>query len=175
MAGHNKWKQIKEKKGATDAKRAKLFTKYAKLIRVEARLAKGDMNAPALRAAIENAKAAYMPKENIERAVASATGTQADEKVVYEAYGPGGAALIVEGLTDNNNRTVQEIKHLLSEHGTSLSAQGSVLWAFTKSPEEGYVPVAPVQLSPEDEEKLASLIEDLQDHDDIQEVYTNAA
>ncbi|MEK7606464.1 MAG: YebC/PmpR family DNA-binding transcriptional regulator [Patescibacteria group bacterium] len=175
MAGHNKWKQIKEKKGATDAKRSKLFTKYAKLIRVEARLAKGDINSPMLRAAIENAKAAYMPKENIERAVASAMGAQADEKVLYEAYGPGGCALIITGLTDNNNRTVQEIKHLLSEHNTSLGTQGSVMWAFTKNAEGGYTPNNTVTLSEDDEEKLGALMEDLHDHDDIQDIYTNAA
>lgn len=175
MAGHNKWTQIKEKKGATDAKRSKLFSKYAKLIRVEARLAKGDMNSPSLRAAIENAKAANMPKGNIERAVASAQGTNADEKVLYEAYGPGGAALLIEGLTDNNNRTVQEIKHLLSKHGIVLSPQGSVTWAFTKSLEEGWVPGASVALSPDDETRLTALIEELQDHDDVQDVFTNAA
>lgn len=175
MSGHNKWSQIKEKKGATDAKRGKLFTKFAKLIRVEARIAKGDLNSPTLKAAIEKARVANMPKDNIDRAVLSALGTQADEKVIYEIYGPGGCALIITGLTDNNNRTVQEIKHLLSEHGTSLGAQGSVMWAFTKNADGGYEPNNTITLSPEDEEKLGTLMEDLSDHDDIQEIYTNAA
>lgn len=174
MAGHNKWKQIKEKKGATDAKRSKLFSKYAKLIRVEARLAKGDLNSPSLRTVVENAKAANMPKENIERAIAAAQGTNADEKVIYEAYGPGGCALIITGLTDNTNRTVQEIKHLLSKHNVSLGTPGSVLWAFTKNTEGVYEPNSTLVLSEEDETKLSSLLEDLDEHDDVQEVYTNA-
>lgn len=174
MSGHNKWSQIKEKKGATDAKRSKLFTKFAKLIRVEARITKGDLNSPTLKAAIEKARAANMPKDNIDRAIASALGTQADEKVVYEAYGPGGCALIIEGLTDNTNRTVQEIKHLLSEHGASLGTPGSVMWAFSKNAEGIFEPITKLPLSPEDGEKLAALLEDLDEHDDVQEVYTNA-
>jgi YebC/PmpR family DNA-binding regulatory protein len=173
MSGHNKWSQIKEKKGATDAQRSKRFTKLVKLIRVEARLTKGDLNAPSLKAAIERARRENMPKENIERAIKSATEAGADEKVVYEAYGPGGAALVIEGLTDNTNRTSAEIKHLLGKHGTALAAQGSALWAFSKS-EEGYAPTTTVPVSPDDGEKLSALVEALENHDDVQGVYTNA-
>ena len=173
MSGHNKWSQIKEKKGATDAQRSRIFTKLVKLIRVEARLAKGDLNSPSLKGAIERARRENMPKDNIERAIRSATEAGADEKVIYETYGPGGAALIIEGLTDNNNRTSQEIKHLLTKHGTALAAQGSALWAFAKSA-EGYVPTTTVPLSSEDGAKLTELIEALEEHDDVQSVFTNA-
>lgn len=174
MSGHNKWSQIKEKKGATDAKKSKLFSKYAKLIRVEARIAKGDLNSPSLRAVIENAKAASMPKENIERAIAAATTSNADEKAVYEAYGPGGCALIIECLTDNTNRTVAEIKHLLSLHDVTLSTPGSVTWAFTKKTDGGWEPQATIPLSEGDAAKLSVLMEALHDHDDVQDVFTNA-
>ncbi len=173
MSGHNKWSQIKEKKGATDAQRSRTFTKLVKLIRVEAKLAKGDLNAPSLKGAIERARRENMPKDNIERAIKSATEAGADEKVIYETYGPGGVALIIEGLTDNNNRTSQEIKHVLSEHGTSLAGLGSAMWAFSKTV-EGYTATTTVPVSQEDGEKLAHLVDVLEDHDDIQNVYTNA-
>ena len=174
MSGHNKWSQIKEKKGATDAKKSNLFTKLVKLIKVEARIAKGDLNSPALKSAIEKAKVANMPKENIERAIASATVGGADEKVVYEAYGPGGCAIVIEGLTDSKNRTSAEVKHLLSKYGGTLAAPGAALWAFTKG-EEGYVPRTTIPLSAEDGTALQTLLEVLRDYDDVQEVYTNAA
>lgn len=173
MSGHNKWSQIKEKKGAVDAKRGKLFTKLVKLIKTEARITKGDLNAPTLRAAIEKARAANMPKDNIDRAVQSAQGTSADEKVLYEAFGPGGCAIIIEGLTDSKNRTSQEMKHLLSENGLTLAAPGSASWAFTKEA-GGWMPTTTVPLSEEDGAKLSALIEELEDNDDVQEVYTNA-
>ncbi|QQR82229.1 YebC/PmpR family DNA-binding transcriptional regulator [Candidatus Campbellbacteria bacterium] len=173
MSGHNKWSQIKEKKGATDAKRGKLFTKLVKLIKTEARITKGDLNAPTLKAAIEKARTANMPKDNIDRAIQSAQNTAADEKVVYEAFGPGGCALIIEGLTDSKNRTSQEMKHLLSEHDLALAAPGSASWAFTKT-HEGWTPTTTVPLSEEDGAKLSALIEELENNDDVQEVYTNA-
>jgi YebC/PmpR family DNA-binding regulatory protein len=174
MSGHNKWSQIKEKKGAVDAQRSKLFGKLAKLIKTESRLSHGDLNAPSLRAAIEKARAANMPKDNIDRALASAENT-AEEKVTYEAYGPGGAALIIEGLTDSTNRTSQEMKHLLSQHGLSLAAPGSALWAFSKNQDGVWEPTTTVPLSPADGEKLGALLSELEEHDDVQEVYTNAA
>jgi YebC/PmpR family DNA-binding regulatory protein len=173
MSGHNKWSQIKEKKGATDAKRGKLFTKLVKLIKTEARITKGDLNAPTLKAAIEKARTANMPKDNIDRAIQSAQNTAADEKVVYEAFGPGGCALIIEGLTDSKNRTSQEMKHLLSEHGLALAGPGSATWAFTKT-HEGWTPTTTVPLSEEDGAKLSALIEELENNDDVQEVFTNA-
>ncbi len=173
MSGHNKWSQIKEKKGAADAKRSALFTKLVKLIKTEAKIMHGDLNAPTLKAAIEKARAANMPKENIERAISSAE-TTADEKVTYEAYGPGGCALIIEGLTDSRNRTSQEIKHLLSKNGYALAAPGSATWAFTKSPDGEWVATTTVPLSSDDGEKLSDLLSLLEEHEDIQSVYTNA-
>ena len=140
MAGHNKWSKIKHKKAATDAEKSKVFGKLARFIAVEAKKAGGDKNAPGLRVAIEKARKENMPSENIERAVQKGTrGAGAvPESVVYEAYGPGGVALIIEGLTDNKNRTSQEIKHLLMEHGATLAEPGSASWAFEKKNEEWF-------------------------------------
>ncbi len=173
MSGHNKWSQIKEKKGATDAKKSALFTKLVKLIKTEAKLSRGDLNSPSLKAAIEKAKAANMPKDNIDRAISSANST-ADEKVTYEAYGPGGCALIIEGLTDSRNRTSQEIKHVLSKNGYALAAPGAAVWAFSKTPEGAWNPTTTVPLSDDDGAKLSLLIEELEDMGDVQDVYTNA-
>ena len=116
MAGHSKWAQIKRQKGANDMARSAVFGKLARRITVESKKASGDVNAASLRAAIEKAKAANMPKENIERAVAKGSSADAGslESVTYETYGPGGAAVVIEALTDNKNRTSAEIKHLLS-------------------------------------------------------------
>src|SRR3989344_6054884 len=153
MAGHNKWTQIKRQKGATDAKKSKLFGKLARLITLESKKAGGNTSAPALRAVIENARAINMPNENIERAIKRGTGVDAGEmeRVLYEGYGPGGSAIIIEGLTDNKNRTSAEIRHLLSKHGASLAAQGAASWAFEKTP-EGFIPKTFVELSKEDRE-----------------------
>lgn len=135
MSGHNKWSQIREKKGKTDAKKGRVFSKYAKLIANEARLAKGNKDAPALRAAIERARKENMPNDNIERAIKKATegGVAALEAVLYEAYGPGGAALLIEVLTENKNKTAQEIKHLLAENWGNLASPGAAVWAFEKN------------------------------------------
>jgi YebC/PmpR family DNA-binding regulatory protein len=172
MSGHNKWSQIKEKKGATDAKRSALFTKLVKLIKTEAKLAHSDLNSPSLKAAIEKAKAANMPKDNIDRAIASSENV-AEEKVTYEAYGPGGCALIIEGLTDSRNRTSQEIKHILSEQGLALANPGSATWAFSKK-DGVWTPTTSIPLSDEDGTKLSELIEQLENDPDVQDVYTNA-
>jgi YebC/PmpR family DNA-binding regulatory protein len=173
MSGHNKWSQIKEKKGATDAKRSKLFTKLVKLIKAEARVTKGDLNAPSLKAAIEKARVANMPKDNIDRAIKGASEGNADEKVVFETYGPGGVAIIIEGLTDSVNRASQDIKHILSKNGTALAAQGSASWAFEKT-HDGYTPTTTVPISEEDGAKLTELVDALEEYDDVQNVYTNA-
>ncbi len=178
MSGHNKWAQIKHKKAITDAKKSKIFSKLVRFIGVEARLAKSDKNSPGLRAAIEKAKKVNMPAENIERAIkkASEPGGQMDA-ITYEAYGPGGAGVIIETLTDSKNRTAQDIKHILSENNTALGGIGSVTWAFTKeiSP-EGLIwkPTTSVPLSEEDLELLDKLIDELEENDDVQDVFTNA-
>ena len=175
MAGHNKWAQIKHKKAATDAKKSKVFGKIARLISVEAKRAKGDVNAPGLRLAIQKAKEANMPGDNIERAIrkASEDSGAGMEEVVYEAYGPGGVALLIVGLTDSKNRTAAEIKHLLSLHGVALASPGSASWAFEKT-SEGFAPTMTTSISQEDGEALLALVDALEEHDDVQTVYTNA-
>lgn len=136
MSGHSKWSTIKRKKGATDARRGKIFTKLIKEITVAARFGGGDADAnPRLRAAIAAAKAENMPKDNIERAVKKGTGELegvAYEEVHYEGYGPGGAAVLVESLTDNKNRTVADVRYVFSKSGGSLGEAGCVAWMFGK-------------------------------------------
>jgi len=175
MAGHNKWSKIKHKKAVTDAQKSKVFSKLARLIAAESKKAGGDKDAPGLRAVVEKARAANMPKDNIERAIAkgAGAGAAADEEVVYEFYGPGGVAVIVYALTDNKNRTTPEIKHILSKRGYDLATPGSASWAFSKEGNE-YTPNSFVELSSEDEEKLQELLETLEEHDDVQEIFTNA-
>ncbi len=134
MSGHSKWSTIKRKKGAEDAKRGKIFTRLARDITLAARSGGGDENAnPKLKLAIQKAKAANMPKDNIERAIKRGTGEIEGgemEELVYEGYGPEGVAFIVEALTDNKNRTLAEIKHAFSKGGGNLASAGSVLWQF---------------------------------------------
>ncbi|MBI4080106.1 YebC/PmpR family DNA-binding transcriptional regulator [Candidatus Kaiserbacteria bacterium] len=175
MAGHSKWAQIKRQKGKTDAARSATFGKFARRITVESKKVRGDVNAATLRAAIEKAKAANMPKENIERAVAKGTSADAAtlESVTYETYGPGGAAIVIEAVTDSRNRTSQEIKHILSENGLSLASPGSALWAFEKTA-DGYEPKTTVPISESDDAKLMKILEEIDAHDDIENVYTNA-
>jgi YebC/PmpR family DNA-binding regulatory protein len=137
MSGHSKWSSIKHKKGAADAKRGKLFTKLARAITVAARDGGGNPDAnPALALAIQKARDSSMPKDNIQRAIDRGTGEGADaamiESVVYEGYGPGGAAIMVEALTDNRNRTSAEVRHAFEKHGGSLGEPGSVSWQFEK-------------------------------------------
>jgi len=137
MAGHSKWAGIKHKKAIVDARRGKLFTKLARAITVAAKDGGGDVDAnPALSLAVQKAKDASMPKDNIERAIAKGTGEGADadalEAVLYEGYGPGGVALLVEALTDNRNRTGSDVRHLFSKHGGNLGEPGSVAYLFDK-------------------------------------------
>lgn len=176
MSGHSKWSQIKRQKSVTDAARSRVFSRYARLITLESKKANGVLSAPGLSVAIARAKAANMPKENIERAIAKGTSKDSGdvERVVYEAYGPGGVAILVEALTDNKNRTTPEIKHLLSKQNVEVSAPGAASWAFTKTG-EGYTPNEPlVDLSDEDGEKLGAILDALDEHEDVQEVFTNA-
>ena len=136
MSGHSKWSTIKRKKGAKDAERGRVFTRLIKEITVAARQGGGDESAnPRLRTAIQAARAANMPSKNIENAIKKGTGELPGvtyDEVVYEGYGPGGVALYIEALTDNRNRTVAEIRHILSKHGGSLGENGSVAWMFSK-------------------------------------------
>ncbi|MDO8518192.1 MAG: YebC/PmpR family DNA-binding transcriptional regulator [bacterium] len=181
MSGHNKWSKIKHKKAATDAQKSRMFSKLVRYITVEAKKARGDRNSPGLRMAVEKARGENMPADNIERAIEKASTAAGElEAVVYEAYGPGGVALVIDGYTDNRNRTVQEIKFILSKNNSTLAAQGAAMWAFTKgSPdnpagEQGLVATTTVDLQDADLEKLAKLVEELEEQDDVNNVYTNA-
>ena len=136
MAGHSKWANIKHRKGAQDAKRGKIFTKIIKEITVAARLGGGDINAnPRLRKAVSNGKSNNLPIDNITRAIKKGTGELEGvsyEEVTYEGFGPGGVAIIMDIITDNKNRTVAEVRHLLSKYGGNLGENGSVAWVFDK-------------------------------------------
>jgi len=136
MSGHSKWANIKHRKGAQDAKRGKIFTKIIKEITVAARLGGGDIDAnPRLRTAVSNGKSNNLPIDNISRAIKKGTGELEGvsyEEVTYEGYGPGGVAIIMDIITDNKNRTVAEVRHLLSKYGGNLGETGSVAWVFDK-------------------------------------------
>jgi len=175
MSGHSKWHSIKHKKGAADAKRGKIFTRLIKELTVAARAGGGDpdMN-PRLRTIVAEAKANNMPRENIERAIRRGTGQEPGvsyEEAQYEGYGPGGAAMIIDVLTDNKNRTAGEIRHLLEKHGGNLAAPNAVAWMFHK---KGYIVVEKTKA---DEEKLMNAVldagaDDFQDDEDNWEVFT---
>lgn len=237
MAGHNKWSQIKRKKAVNDAKRGQMFTKLIREITVAARSGGGDPDFnPRLRLAVDAAKGANMPAENIDRAIKRGTGELEGvnyEEMTYEGYGPGGVALFIETLTDNQNRTVAEVRHILDKNGGNLGTSGSVAWQFDRcglvyvageasdeerifeaaidagatdvSAEGGEFVVSTepsdlhdvqtrlreagleiasaqlsmmakneVEVSNKDGEKLIRLLEALDDHDDVQQVYSNA-
>lgn len=175
MAGHNKWSKIKRQKEVADAKKSKIFSNLVKLIQMEAKKAGGNMSSPGLKSAIEKAKKENMPNENIERAIKKASeGGATLEPVLFEAYGPGGVGIIITALTDNNNRTNQEVKHILSKNGASLGGPGSVIWNFTKDPENGWTPNTTTELSDEELEKLSSIVDALEENEDVEEVFTSA-
>jgi YebC/PmpR family DNA-binding regulatory protein len=236
MSGHSKWSQIKRKKGATDAKRGQVFTKLIKEITIAARIGGGDPEGnPRLRTAIAAAKAENMPKDNIDRAIKKGTGELEGvsyDEFLYEGYGPGGAAVLIEVMTDNKNRTTAEIRHIFSKSSGNLGEAGCVAWMFEK---KGYIvvekgavdeeqlmevaldagaddikedekefevvtdpgafegvkqaldkagiqyvlaevtmhPQSVVQLEGKNAEQMLRLMEQLEDHDDIQQVYAN--
>jgi YebC/PmpR family DNA-binding regulatory protein len=177
MSGHSKWSTIKHKKAAKDAKKGKLFTKFIKEITVAARMGGGDLNSnPRLRTAVTTARAASMPGENIDRAIKKGTGELEGvtyEEIQYEGYGPGGAAIIAQVLTDNKNRTVSEVRRLFAKHGGNLGETGCVSWMFDK---KGLITIEKSQV---DEERLMGIVldagaEDVRDEDDLFEVVTPA-
>jgi len=176
MSGHSKWHSIKHKKGALDAKRGKLFTKFIKEITVAARTGGGDPDANArLRKAISDAKAGNMPNDTIDRAIRRGTGEEEGvhyEEITYEGYGPRGVALLIESMTDNRNRTVAEIRHIFSKNGGNLGESGSVGWMFDK---KGYLVV---NKSAKPEEELFDIVieagaDDLRDDEDNFEIITS--
>jgi YebC/PmpR family DNA-binding regulatory protein len=175
MSGHNKYSKIKHQKAKTDAQKSKVFTKMVKLISAEAKKAAGNLQSPGLANAIAKAKKENVPNDTIDRAVKKATADNAAtmESITYETYGPGGVAIIIDALTDNRNKAAQEIKHILSMHGSELAAPGSASWAFSKS-HEGWVPQTMIPLEENDIAILEKMVEDLEANDEIQEVYTNA-
>lgn len=176
MSGHSKWSQIKRQKGVTDAARSRVFSRYARLITMESKRASGILTAPGLAAAIARAKAVNMPKDNIERAIAKGASKDSGnvEQILYEAYGPSGVAIMIEAVTDNKNRTTPEIKHLLSKQGLEVAPPGAASWAFTKVG-SAFIPHEPLtDISGEDEEKLVAILESLDEHDDVQQIFTNA-
>lgn len=175
MSGHNKWSKIKHKKGATDAQRSKIFSKHSALITMEVKKSGGDTNSASVLACVERAKKDSMPKDVIERALAkgSGAGSSALEEVMYEGYGPGGVALLIEAVTDNNNRTAPEIRHIFSKANLELGTPGSAAWAFTKTA-DGYIPNIPMEIDDATGEKLAEFIEKLEEQDDVTNVYSTA-
>ena len=175
MSGHNKWSKIKHKKAATDAQKSKIFSKHAALISIEVKKAGGDVNASNVVAAVDRAKKDSMPKDNIDRALKKGSGQDGSsmEEVLFEGYGPAGVALLIKAVTDNNNRTAPEIRHIFSKAGYELGTPGSAAWAFEKTA-EGYLPTTPMELDDENGEKLAEFIEKLEEQDDVTDVYTTA-
>ncbi|HVH92234.1 MAG TPA: YebC/PmpR family DNA-binding transcriptional regulator, partial [Candidatus Acidoferrum sp.] len=170
MSGHSKWSTIKHKKAAKDAKKGRLFTKLIKEITVAARVGGGDINAnPRLRTAVITARTNSMPGDNIERAIKKGTGELEGvsyEEIQYEGYGPGGAAILAQVLTDNKNRTVSEIRRLFAKHGGNLRETGCVAWMFDK---RGVITVEKSQI---DEDRLMGLVleaggEDVKDEGDL--------
>jgi YebC/PmpR family DNA-binding regulatory protein len=173
MSGHSKWSTIKHKKAAKDARKGKLFTKLIKEITVAARMGGGDINAnPRLRTAVLTARANSMPGDNIERAIKKGTGELEGvsyEEIQYEGYGPGGAAILAQVVTDNKNRTVSEIRRLFAKHGGNLGETGCVAWMFDK---KGLITVEKSQI---DEDRLVGLVldvgaEDVKEEEGIFEV-----
>ena len=152
-----------------------MFSKHAMFITMEVTKAGGDVHSAGVLAAVERAKKDSMPKDNIDRAIAkgSGAGSAALEEVIFEAFGPGGVGIIITAVTDNNNRTAPEIKHIFHKAGLALGAPGSAMWAFTKT-SDGYVPQNPLELNDSDGEKLADLIEALEEQADVQEIFTTA-
>jgi YebC/PmpR family DNA-binding regulatory protein len=222
LSGHSKWAQIKRQKAKNDQARGKMFSKLAREITVAARQAGGDPNFnPRLRTAIDNAKAENMPAENVDRAVKRGTGAlpgASYEECTYEGYGPGGVALFLECLTDNQNRTIAEVRHILDKRGGNLGQNGSVAWMFDRlgqiyvdagrydeealleaavlagasnmereedlflitcqpgdfhAVQLGMVPKSELYVEGREAEKLVGLLGALEEHDDVQRVYSN--
>ena len=175
---HSQWEKKKHKKAANGGDTSKLFTKLVRLIMTEAKKSGGNRDASGLKTAIQKAREANMPSDNIDRAVKKASEpAEAMESIIYEAYGPGGVGIIIDALTSNRNKAAQEIKFILSEHGGVLGAIGSVTWGFErKLTDQGFVwePTTLLPVSETDGQLLETLIDKLEENDEVQEVFTNA-
>lgn len=179
MSGHNKWQQIKHKKEVTDKKRGKVFSKILSAIRTAAKEGPNPDFNPRLRTVVEKAKEANIPQENIERALKQAADKNTED-IIIEAYGPSGSAIIITAVTDNKNRTIAEIRKILSDNEAKTAEPGSVLWAFdkiclpaNKSIGDEWVPKFPQAAAKEATAKIKILIEALEEHEDVSAVYTN--
>jgi len=176
MSGHSHSKTIKHRKDAVDAKRGKIFSKISRLISVAAKEKGGDPETnPKLKLAIEKAKSSNMPKDNVEKAIKRGTGQLEGIKIeefVYEAYGPAGTALIIEGITDNKNRTLAEIKNILSRFNGKLANSGSVKYLFDKKGED-WLAKYPLEIDLKTKEQVEKLFEALDENEDVQEIYSN--
>lgn len=180
MSGHSKWSTIKRAKGAADAKRSALFGKLSKRISIAAREGNsGDPNHNfKLRVEIDKARALSMPNDNIERAIKKGLGADAGNQLqtaVYEGYGPGGSAFLIETVTDNTNRTVQSIKSIFTKNGGSLGGKGSVAWQFSQNEQGELESSQPLELDEETLQKAEKLYDALEDDDDVTAIYTNIA
>lgn len=172
MSGHNRWSQVKNKKGAADQKRGNLFGKLLKAISITAKTAPNPQFNPRLRSAIEKAKENNVPQENIERAISKASEEKDLEEIIIEAYGPEGIAMIIEGITNNKNRSISEIRHILDENGAKMATPGSVLWSFNKT-EAGWQPKFKQPVSQDTIDKISQITEALEEHDDVQKITAN--
>ncbi len=176
MSGHSKWQNIKHRKESVDKKREKIFSKISRLISVAAKKGGADpeMN-PELRQAVEKAKELNVPKDNIERAIKKGSGQiegEQIEEVIYEAYGSNGIAVIIKCITDNRNRTLSEIKHILSNFEGKMAQAGSVSYMFNKKG-ENWVAKYTTEADQETKAKIEKLFEALDENDDVQEIYSN--
>lgn len=178
MSGHSHWAGIKHKKEITDQKRGKVFSKLLAAISAAAKSEPNPDFNPRLRTAVTKAREASVPQENIEHAITRASEAGADlEELTFEAYGPGGIAIMIEAVSDNRNRTIQEIKSALKEFGGKWAEAGSVRWAFepaTEGSEKIWKAKFPQAPSKEDGKKLAALVAAIEEIDDVQKVFTNA-
>lgn len=176
MSGHNKWQQIKHKKEITDQKRGKLFSKLLAAVSVAAKLDPNPQFNPRLRGAVEAARAANVPQENIDRAIRRSSEAKDLEELVIEAFGPEKSALVICCITDNRNRTTSEVRHLLEERGAKMGTPGSAAWAFNVPPPGGgaWQPKFPQALTAEGRAELEKIIGALEEREDVQRVFTNA-
>lgn len=176
MAGHSHWKQIKQQKSKADQKRGEVFSKILNAISIAARQEPNPDFNPRLRTLIEKAKANKVPQDKIERAVNKASENKNLKEVLIEAYGPESTAMIIECITDNKNRTISEIRHLLSENEAKMAEPGSVLWAFDPPAggNDDWRPKFPQAIGEAGKQKLQKLVKLLEEHDEVQRVITNS-
>lgn len=172
MSGHSKWSQIKHKKGISDQKKGQIFSKLAKKISIAAREGTDPLTNHRLESVIEEARTFNMPKENIERAIkrASDKNTATLNEIIIQAMGPGGIAIIIEGITDNKNRTISEVKHVLTENSFRMVSENSLNWMFNAT---NWTPYSPLEVDQATQAKLDTLLEILDNNDDVENVYTN--